>query len=118
MRRRRNKFGAIKTKVDGILFSSKGEAGRYSELKVLEKVGVITNLKLQQKFALNFYGFKICTYIADFTYNEPSNSMLIVEDFKGVQTAVFKLKWKMMKAIFPGNDYRITYGRSKTKRTR
>lgn len=43
-----NKF----TEVDGIKFSSKKEANRYSELKMMENAGIITDLKLQVKFVL------------------------------------------------------------------
>jgi hypothetical protein len=43
-------------------------------------------------------GILICTYIADFTYTR--DGKYIVEDFKGVLTDVFKLKRKLMKAIF------------------
>lgn len=43
-----NKF----TEVDGIKFSSKKEAKRYSELKIMENAGIISDLKLQVKFVL------------------------------------------------------------------
>lgn len=35
-----------------------------------------------------------CTYVADFVYRD--GSKLIVEDYKGVQTEVFKIKRKLM----------------------
>ena len=47
-----NKYNAKKTEVNGIIFDSRKEAGRYVELKMLEKAGYITDLKLQQKFIL------------------------------------------------------------------
>ena len=48
----RNKYGARKTRVDGIEFDSKREADRYRELKLLEKAGRIDGLRLQVKFEL------------------------------------------------------------------
>jgi len=46
---------------------------------------------------------KICKYIADFRYKlEHANGTIedIVEDAKGVETPEFKLKKKLMKAVF------------------
>ena len=101
-----NKYGNIKTIIDGIKFDSKAEASRYTELKLLEKAGEITNLKLQPKFILQ-HSFKhknktvrAITYMADFQYSE--NGKEIVEDVKGVETAVFKIKKKMFLNIYDG----------------
>jgi hypothetical protein len=47
-----NKYRNIKTIVDGITFASKKEAKRYSELKLLERAGMITDLELQPAFNL------------------------------------------------------------------
>ena len=44
------KYNNIKTVIDGIIFDSKKEAKRYSELKLLEKAGLIGSLQLQVKF--------------------------------------------------------------------
>ena len=46
------KYGAKKATVDGIVFDSRKEARRYSELKILEKAGEIENLRRQVKFLL------------------------------------------------------------------
>lgn len=52
-----NKYGNIKTVIDGIKFDSKRESERYLELKLLEKAGEISDLKLQPRFILQ-HGFK------------------------------------------------------------
>lgn len=44
---RRHKFGAVATVVDGHTFPSKAEARRYQELRLLEKAGQITKLRLR-----------------------------------------------------------------------
>lgn len=93
-----NKYKAIRTKVDGITFDSKKEAKRYSELKLLERAGQIKNLDLQPKFDLIINGFRIGFYKADFYYIE--NGKDVVEDVKGVRTPIYKLKKKMIKAIY------------------
>ena len=47
-----SKYKAIKTTVDGIRFDSKKEAARYEVLKVMQKSGVIENLRMQVPFVL------------------------------------------------------------------
>ena len=94
-----NKYHAKKTSVNGITFASRGEAKRYSYLLLLEKAKKISNLELQPKFLLqdkfihNGEKIRVINYIADFQYNE--NGKAIVEDFKGVETEVFKIKRKL-----------------------
>ena len=109
------KYRNQKVQVDGITFDSRREARRYSELKLLERAGQITDLELQKVYELipaqyeNYarYGKKgqrikdgrrclekSCTYIADFVYKE--NGQTIVEDTKGMKTEVYNIKRKMM----------------------
>ena len=97
---RRSKYGAIKTGVDGITFASKAEAGRYLELKALAAAGEIKNLELQPKFRCEIAGKKVCDYFADFAYF--TKSKRVVEDVKGIETAVFRLKKKLVEALYPG----------------
>lgn len=96
-----NKYKAKKTEVNGIMFDSRKEAGRYVELKMLEKAGYITDLRLQQKFVLipaqKKNGKTVereCSYIADFVYKE--NGKTVVEDTKGFRTDTYKIKRKLM----------------------
>lgn len=84
--------------MDGIRFHSKAEARRYSELRLLERAGEITGLKLQERFDMIIEGVLICRYHADFSYSDRSGQR-IVEDVKGVLTAEFRLKSKLMKAL-------------------
>jgi hypothetical protein len=95
----RNKYGAIKTTVDGIKFDSKKEAARYGVLKLCEKAGSISNLSLQPKFDLIVNGTKIGFYKADFKYNN-LNGKEVIEDVKGMKTPVYNLKKKLIKAIY------------------
>lgn len=107
-----SKYHNIKTSVDGIVFDSKAEAYRYMELKLLLKAGEITDLILQPKFVLQdrFKDGKktigAITYIADFMYQEGDNT--VVEDVKGVETAVFKLKEKLFLFRYPQYVFRKT----------
>lgn len=120
MRTKYNKYQAIKTCVNGIEFDSRKEARRYQELLLLERAGVIQNLKRQEKFLLipsqyetvetgEYYqtGSKkgtpktkeVCVekavvYVADFTYIEDGKK--VVEDTKGVKTKDYIIKRKLM----------------------
>jgi hypothetical protein len=96
VRRRRNKYGNIKTVVDGVTFHSRKEAARYVVLKEMQERGEIANLRLQVAFTLTSNGKKIGRYVADFVYLEDGNE--IVEDVKGRPTALYRWKAKMMAA--------------------
>lgn len=85
--------------VDGILFASLKEAQRYCLLKVLEKAGKIKWLQLQERLPIEVNGVKICTYVCDFTYFDSKNGM-VREDVKGMRTPVYKLKKKLVEAIW------------------
>ena len=98
-----NKYRAKKTTIDGITFDSKKEAARYAELKLMERGKAIKYLKLQPEFPIEVKDHKgdyvkICTYKADFVYHE--GDRLIVEDVKGVRTPVYKLKKKLVEALY------------------
>lgn len=94
-----SKYHAKKTTVDGITFDSRGESARYANLKLLERAGVIQNLKLQPRFLLQegftYNGHKIrkIEYVADFQYERDGKT--VVEDYKGMRTDVYKLKRKL-----------------------
>ena len=92
-----------KTEIDGILFSSKKEAKRYSELKWLEKAKKIEELEVQKMFELQakFEDKKSkksiqrpITYICDFFYYDKERGWYVVEDVKGIKTEVYRMKKK------------------------
>ena len=92
-----SKYGNRKIKApDGQVFDSVKEFHRWGCLRLLERAGRIKDLKRQVKYELipKQEGERACYYIADFTYYE--NGKLVVEDTKGCQTEVFKLKKKLM----------------------
>lgn len=93
-----SKYRNVKTVVNGIEFASKKEARRYSELRLLERGGLIQDLELQVKYPLVINGIKVGSYIADFRYQE--GHTVKVEDTKGMKTPVYRLKAKLMKALY------------------
>lgn len=94
------KYNAIPTHVDGLRFASKREAKRYNELKLMERGGEIIALEIQPKFPLIVNKQKLGSYIGDFRYRDTATGDLIVEDVKGVKTPVYKLKAKLVKALY------------------
>ena len=96
-----NKYHNQPTKYNGKRFDSKREAERYAELKLLERAGQITGLKTQVRYLLipSQYEngkciFRSTSYVADFVYWQ--DGKLIVEDAKGMQTDVYRIKKKLM----------------------
>lgn len=105
-----NKYNAIKTESDGIVFDSKFEAEKWNELKVLERIGVIKDLQRQVRFILqedyvNNKGQKVrpISYIADFVYFDAKKKQKIVMDTKSpaTRTQVYLLKKKMFEYKYP-----------------
>ena len=104
----RSKYGSKKTIVDNIKFDSKWEAERYGQLKAMERAMFIRDLELQVPYDIVVNDVKICRYVADFRYSQVDdygNDTQIVEDAKGVETPEFKLKKKLMKAVFDIDIY-------------
>jgi hypothetical protein len=100
--KKKNKFNASKTEVDGIVFDSKKEATRYKQLKILQKAGLIGFLKLQVEYKLECNGEKVASYIADFEYVLTETGEKVVEDVKSDVTRklpTYRLKKKLMKAM-------------------
>lgn len=64
----------------------------------MEHNGLIKNLELQPKYSMDVCGIHICNYVADFRYRD-SNGKAITEDVKGVKTAVYRIKAKLLKAL-------------------
>lgn len=106
-----NKYRNKKVQVDMYVFDSIAESKRYKELKLLERAGEIKDLELQPKFLLqesfkkNGKTYRKIEYVADFKYIE--NGKTIVEDVKGMQTDVFKIKHKLFEKKYPDLELRI-----------
>lgn len=106
------KYHNKKVTRNGITFDSKKEADRYSELLLLGRAGVITDLQRQVEFVLiptqreaDTVGVRggikkgkvielPVKYVADFVYKE--NNKIVVEDTKGFKTKDYIIKRKLM----------------------
>lgn len=96
----KHKYGAIPKEVDNIKFPSTAEANRYEDLKLLVSGGVIKNLELQPRYPLVVNDLKVGEYRADFSYFDNEIGKWVVEDVKGVKTPVYKLKKKLVSALY------------------
>jgi hypothetical protein len=114
-KRKVHKYHSKKVEINGMVFDSKKEAKRFSELSLMEKAGTITDLQTQVKFVLIPAQYKLierygkkgqrlkdgmkclereCAYIADFVYFQ--HGVKVVEDTKGFRTKDFIIKRKLM----------------------
>ena len=98
-----HKYQAKPTIQDGHRFASLREAQVYQNLKLQERAGLIAHLELQPRYILIVNSHRLGTYVADFRYLE--NGVTVVADAKGVQTPIYRLKKKLMLALY---DIEIT----------
>ena len=115
-KKKESKYKSKKIVLDGISFDSLKEANRYSHLILLQKAGEISDLQLQVPFVLvpaqhlpdtigPRGGVKkgkcieeAVVYYADFVYTDSSGEK-VVEDTKGVRTAAYVIKRKLMLSV-------------------
>lgn len=107
--RKKSKYGAKRTVVEGIKFDSKKEANRWVQLRAMEEIGLIKELVRQPAFPLakvidgtDYVVRTPCgrcmSYFADFAYYQEGK--LIVEDVKGIDTPVSRLKRAIVKMFY------------------
>lgn len=110
--KKKHKYNARKTKVDGITFDSKRESEVYQELKLLKMAGEVKLLKLQPKYLLqegftkNGKRHRPITYIADFEVHYKDGRVEVI-DVKGKETEVFKIKRKLFEKRYPDLELKI-----------
>lgn len=104
----KTKYRNKKTVIDGITFDSAKEAQYYQILKLHEKAGLVKEIELQPKFVLqekfvDSHGEKHqeIAYIADFRYFDCLAGVCIVADVKGLKTAVYTVKKKLLLFRYP-----------------
>ena len=110
-----SKYNSKKTIVDGIIFDSKKESVRYTELKLLKAAGIIKYFNCQPTFLLQD-GYKKkdgkivrpIMYIADFEIFYPDGHCE-VEDVKspGTITQVFRIKRKLLEMQYPEINFKL-----------
>ena len=104
--KKKSKYGAKKTRVDGICFDSKREADYYCELKLRQRSGDILGFCRQPRFPLISDSDEQTEYVADFIVFNVDGIPDVI-DIKGMETDVFKLKHKLFKAQYPKIELQI-----------
>lgn len=109
---RPHKYNAQSITIDGIKFASKREGARYSDLKLLQRAGEISDLELQPEFPLiindkpvkirstGFPNGRRCKYSADFRYIDTRTGRSVVEDTKGMDTTASRLRRAVVECIY------------------
>lgn len=98
---KKNKYGAIKTEVDGLVFDSKKESTEWIKFCRMEAAGMISNLKRQTEMPFFVKGKKMFVYKPDMEYDAPDGHHYV--DVKSPATAanpVFRLKRKIVEAEY------------------
>ena len=104
---KRSKYGAARHVIDGIRFDSKREAKRWQELRLLESLGKIADLERQPAYyfavsrerdGARVQVSKRFQYRADFRYRDLETGRVVVEDAKGMRTAMYRLKKQLVEA--------------------
>ena len=94
-----NKYRAKKTVYNGVTYHSKFEAEYAQKLDWRVKAKDIDSWDRQVKIALNVNGVHICNYFIDFIIIHNNGNFELAE-IKGVETPVWKLKWKLFLATY------------------
>ena len=102
------------------IFDSVREYNRWCELVLMQKANLISNLSrqevlvIQSAFERNGEKIRAIEYKADHSYTK--NGQQIIEDVKGFNereqrhinlTKDFKLKWKLLKQLYPNKIFQI-----------
>lgn len=98
---KQHKYGSVRTETDAGMADSKAEAERWAELRLMERAGLISDLKFHTRHQLPAG----IVYEDDASYTE--NGRRVVEDTKGCSTSVFRLKAKLMRECYPDVELRI-----------
>lgn len=102
----RNKYGARKVTIEGIVFDSAKEAKRWQQLRLMERAGEIRSLQRQVSYTLvpmqpgGIRTERSVRYVADFVY-ERKDGTPVIEDVKSpaTRTAEYIVKRKLMKQL-------------------
>ncbi len=93
---RSGKYNAVRTEYNGHLYASKAEAKRAQELTILKQAGEVSYWLEQVPFRLKCGA----VYRVDF-FVVWADGHITIEDPKGMKTAVYKLKKKMVESEYP-----------------
>ena len=104
-----SKYRNTRITVDGINYDSITEYERHMDLKLLEKAGLISDLRYHDKRDIIVLGKNPrITYIPDFYYVD-EDGVPTVEDIKGMQTKEFIVKKKIFLNLINDGTYDLRF---------
>lgn len=99
-----NKYGSVKQSYNGYNYDSGLEAKYAAELDWLIKAKEVEKWKRQFKIEIDVNGVHICNYYIDFKVYF-TDGRIEYHEVKGFETDVWKMKWKLSKALYPDNNF-------------
>jgi hypothetical protein len=106
--KKRSKYNAKKTWIDGVCFDSKKEGEYYNDLKLLQQAGAIKGFCRQPEFILveGSAEDRAITYKADFIVFHNDGRAEIV-DVKGYESQQWKRTFKQFRLKYPELELKI-----------
>ena len=100
----KNKFNAKKSAYNGYIYDSAKEANYAKELDWRIKEGSVIKWERQHKISLDINGVHIANYFIDFKVWRP-NGIIEYHEVKGFETDVWRMKWRISKALYPDYNF-------------
>ena len=100
----KSKYKAVKQSYNGYNYDSKLEANYASQLDLLIMAKEVEKWERQYKISIDVNDVHICNYFIDFKVWF-TDGRVEYHEVKGYETEVWKMKWKLSKAIYPDNNF-------------
>lgn len=100
----KSKYKAVKQSYNGCSYDSKLEANYAAQLDLLIKAKEVDRWDRQYKISIDVNDVHICNYFIDFVVYF-TDGRVEYHEVKGYETEVWKMKWKLSKAIYPNNNF-------------
>lgn len=100
----KSKYKAVKQCYNGYNYDSKLEANYAAQLDWMIKAKEVEKWERQHKISIDINGVHICNYFMDFKVWF-TDGRVEYHEVKGFFTEIWKMKWKLSKAIYPDNNF-------------
>lgn len=100
----KSKYKAVRQTYNGYAYDSKLEANYAAQLDLMIKAKEVDKWERQYKISIDIDNVHICNYFIDFkVYFQ--DGRIEYHEVKGFETEVWKMKWKLSKALYPDNNF-------------
>ena len=84
---------------DGSFSDSRKEARTDAEYQTLLRCGQLKSVERKKRYPLKIKDVLICTYVSDWVVTDRAGAVAVI-DAKGFKTPVYRIKKKLMKALY------------------